>query len=86
MRAKEFVINIPISITMNSDGSVDVNQPGEDAVDPSQVTDPRRMVPPLQQALELAKAQVGKTSPVIQSLTQDEVEPADEDDFNQRGW
>lgn len=86
MRAKEFVVNItvPVTITMNSDGSVDVNQPDDNAVDPSQVTDPRTMVPPLQQGIELAKAAVGKSSPVIQALTQDEVEP--EDDNTQFGW
>lgn len=85
MRAKEFVVNItvPVTITMNSDGSVEVQQPDDDAVDPSQVVEPRVMVPPLQQAIELTKASIGKTSPVIQDLTQDEVE---DDDFNQQGW
>jgi hypothetical protein len=32
------------------------------------------MVPPLQQQAELAKAEAGKESPIIQKLTQDEVE------------
>jgi len=32
------------------------------------------MVPPLQQQQEFAKAEAGKDSPIIQKLTQDEVE------------
>lgn len=32
------------------------------------------MVPPLQQQVELHKADAGKTSPIIQKLTQDETE------------
>lgn len=32
------------------------------------------MVSPLQQELELAKAEAGKTSPIIKKLTQDETE------------
>jgi len=32
------------------------------------------MVPPLQQQAEFAKAEAGKDSPIIQKLTQDEVE------------
>ncbi len=32
------------------------------------------MVPPLQQHLELDKAEAGKDSPIIQKLTQDETE------------
>lgn len=32
------------------------------------------MVPPLQQEVELDKAEAGKTSPIIQKLTQDETE------------
>jgi hypothetical protein len=32
------------------------------------------MVPPLQQEVELGKAEAGKTSPIIKKLTQDETE------------
>jgi hypothetical protein len=32
------------------------------------------MVPPLQQEVELAKSDAGKTSPIIKKLTQDETE------------
>lgn len=76
MRAREFVINIPIHISMNGDGTVDVSTDAEDdAIDPSQVTEPRVMIPPLQQDLEVKKAQAGKLSPVIRALTQDEIDP-----------
>ena len=52
---------------------------GEDAGD-SQPKNPEEkdpnpvMVPPLQQHLELDKAEQGKDSPIIQKLTQDETE------------
>jgi hypothetical protein len=73
MRAKEFVINVPITIKINGDGDpeVDMDQDSrpENELDPKPI-----MVPPLQQDLELRKAEVGKTSPIIQKLTQDEVE------------
>jgi hypothetical protein len=66
MRAKEFTINIPITITLNGDGEPVVNTPqqGTDDVDSNPV-----FVPPLQQHLELAKAEQGKESPVIDKLT-----------------
>ena len=70
MRAREFTINIPINIKINSDGTVDMGQ--EDEKDPQELEDNPVMVSPLQQDLELKKASVGKTSPVIQQLTQSE--------------
>ena len=74
MRAREFTINIPINIKINGDGSVDVDQ--DDAKDPSEADPNPVMVSPLQQDLELKKAEVGKTSPIIKKLTQSEVPPA----------
>lgn len=76
MRAREFTINIPITIKINGDGNpeVDMGQ-GADAVDPSVPKEKPVMVPPLQQQIELQKASQGKLSPVIQDLTQDEVDP-----------
>lgn len=70
MRAREFTINIPINIKINSDGTVDMGQ--EDEKDPQELEDNPVMVSPLQQDLELKKASVGKTSPVIKQLTQSE--------------
>lgn len=78
MRAKEFVINVPITIKINGDGDpeVDMDQDArpENELDPKPI-----MVPPLQQDLELRKAEVGKTSPIIQKLTQDEVEAPEQE-------
>jgi len=78
MRAREFVINVPITIKINGDGDpeVDMGQGNKDLpADPSQLKQDAVMVPPLQQQLELQKADQGKESPVIADLTQDEVDP-----------
>lgn len=78
MRAKEFTINIPINIKINDDGEpvVDVQQDTDDQeLDQNPV-----MVPPLQQHLELHKAELGKESPVIDKLTSDENIGAEEPD------
>lgn len=85
MRAREFVINVPITIKINGDGDpeVDMQEPPKDPskLDPE---DPNPvMVPPLQQNIELQKAQVGKESPVINSLTQDETDPNHTQQSNQ---
>lgn len=82
MRAKEFMINIPINITMNADGSVDVKHgaDAEEPKDPSELDPNPVMVPPLQQDIEIKKAQAGKTSPVINDLTQDEIDPEEAED------
>jgi len=78
MRAKEFVINVPITIKINGDGDPEIDMSGTDQPrDPAELDDNPVMVSPLQQELELKKAQVGKLSPVIQDLTQDEKEPDD---------
>lgn len=83
MRASEFMprrlwedrnvtVNIPITIRIpsgNGDPEVAVDSAPKDPqeLDPNPV-----MVSPLQQDLELKKAAVGKDSPVIRDLTQDE--------------
>jgi|LakMenE01Jun11ns_1017448.scaffolds.fasta_scaffold8667797_2 hypothetical protein len=75
MRAREFTINVPITIKINGDDDPEINMPGAeepkevDELDPNPI-----MVSPLQQEIELKKAAAGKTSPVIQDLTQDEVD------------
>lgn len=75
MRAREFTINIPISIKINGDGEPEIDM-GQDApIDPSVPKQDPVMVPPLQQQIELQKADVGKISPIIKDLTQDEVDP-----------
>lgn len=69
MRAKEFVINVPITVSINGDDDVQVSAPNSD-----QHTDDTEhaMVPPLQQTIELQKAAGGKHSEVIDDLTADE--------------
>ena len=76
MRAREFTINIPINIKINGDGEPEIDMGTNDGpVDPSELKQDPIMVPPLQQQIELQKADVGKNSPVIHDLTQDEVDP-----------
>lgn len=77
MRAREFVINVPITIKINGDGDPEIDMTGSDdgPIDPSVPKENPVMVPPLQQQVELQKAQTGKLSPIIKDLTQDEVDP-----------
>ena len=69
MRAKEFTINVPITITINGDEDPVVSTPDQDGSDLQQNP---VMVPPLQTHLELHKAELGKESPVIDKITQDD--------------
>jgi hypothetical protein len=83
MRAREFTINVPITIKINGDGDPDIEMPGaDDAKDPKELDDDPVMVPPLQQDIELKKAEQGKDSPVIKDLTQDEIDPNDKEPQN----
>ena len=76
MRAREFVINVPITIKINGDGDPEIDMDNrEDSTDPQELDDNPIMVPPLQQDIELKKAVAGKSSPVIDDLTQDEAPP-----------
>jgi hypothetical protein len=76
MRAREFVINVPITIKINGDGDPEIDMAGsEEPKDPQELDPNPTFVPPLQQDIELKKAQAGKSSPVIDDLTQDEAEP-----------
>lgn len=72
MRMDEIVINIPITIDL--DGvKPRVNVAGQDASDDDEELDQNPvMVSPLQQDLELKKAELGKNSPVIDKMTDDE--------------
>lgn len=76
MRAKEFIINIPISIKINgnSDPEIDIE---DSPVDPSIPKSKPIMVPPLQQQIELQKSGQGKKSPIIKDLTTSEIDPDD---------
>lgn len=72
MRAREFTINVPITIKINGDGDPEIDMPSADQEHDGNSV----FVSPLQQELELKKAEVGKNSSVIDDLTSDE----DEDD------
>ena len=80
MRAKEFTINVPINIKINGDGDPEIDVAGNDDSDPDENP---IFVSPLQQELELKKADAGKDSAVIDKLTApDDVGSEDEDDAN----
>lgn len=89
MRAREFTINVPITIKINGDGDPEIDMPGqtssEDAEDAHEPDENPVMVSPLQQELELKKAENGKDSPVIDKITQsDDLGDEEEDSQNNR--
>ena len=69
MRAREFTINVPITISIN--GNEDPVVSAGDQTEPELQQNPV-MVSTLQQGLELAKANQGKESPVIDKITADD--------------
>lgn len=82
MRAREFTINVPIKIVINGDGDPEI-EAGDQAPDDEELQQNPVMVPPLQQELELRKAELGKETPVIDKITADHdqgEEPQDEID------
>jgi hypothetical protein len=83
MRAKEFTINVPITIKINGDEEPEIDASSDEAKPENELDVKPIMIPPLQQDLELRKAEVGKTSPVIKKLTQDEIESPDPKPINQ---
>lgn len=70
MRAREFTINVPITISINGDDEPLVSA-GQDQSKPELQNNPV-MVTPQQQELELKKAELGKSSPIIDKLTQND--------------
>lgn len=81
MRAKEFTINVPINIKINGDGDPEIDVAGNDS-DSSEPDNNPIFVSPLQQELELKKADAGKDSAVIDKLTAPE-DVGSEDDSNE---
>ena len=79
MRAKEFTINVPINIKINGDGDPEIDVAGNDDSEPDENP---IFVSPLQQELELKKADAGKDSAVIDKLTAPE-DVGSEDDSNE---
>lgn len=87
MRAKEFTINVPITISINGDNDPVISVPTQDQEDDQELQQNPVMVSPQQQELELKKAAAGKESPVIDKLTQDHTvgeEPPYQDDILNR--
>lgn len=72
MRAREFTINVPITIKINGDNEPEI-ETGPEAQEPAgdELQQNPVMVSPLQQELELQKAELGKETPVIDKLTSD---------------
>jgi hypothetical protein len=67
MRAREFVINVPITIKINGDGDPEVMQ-SQDSEEPEL----DNMVPPLQQKLELLKRNSGLPNVFDEEADEDE--------------
>ena len=85
MRAKEFTINVPITITINGDDDPIVSTDQDDSQ--SKLQQDPVMVTPQQQELELAKAELGKESPVIDKIIQSDnigAEPQQDDSILSR--
>lgn len=71
MRAREFTINVPIKITINGDNDPVISTDSDTIPDETDLQQNPVMVSPQQQEIELKKAELGKSSPVIDKLTQD---------------
>jgi hypothetical protein len=88
MRAKEFTINVPITITINGDEDPVVNAASQTPAElDTELQQNPVMISPQQQELELAKAAAGKASPVIDKLTGQETvgeEPPEQNDIIER--
>jgi len=78
MRAKEFTINVPINIKINGDGDPEIDVAGQG--DDEELEQNPVMVPPGQQEIELKKAELGKDSPYIDSMTDADPDVGDDDD------
>lgn len=71
MRAREFTINVPITIKINGDSDPDISVPNAQSNDDdTELQQNPVMVTPQQQEIELKKAELGKSSPVIDKLTE----------------
>lgn len=84
MRAREFTINVPITISINGDDDPVISTPAQDHEDDQELQQNPVMISPQQQELEMKKAELGKSSPVIDKLTQDHTvgeEPKDQNEI-----
>ena len=81
MRIDEITINIPIQIDLDGD-KPKVNVAGKDAADDDELDQNPVMMNPMQQELELKKAELGKSSPSIDKMLDDDDE-GEEDSTDQ---
>ena len=80
MRAREFTINVPIKININGDADPEISVDDEtDEFDQNPV-----MMNPQQQELELKKAALGKRSPSIEKLIDDDEDIGNEEEAEAR--
>ena len=81
MRAREFTINVPIKININGDADpeISVDNETDDEFDQNPV-----MMNPQQQELELKKAALGKRSPSIEKLIDDDEDIGNEEEAEAR--
>lgn len=70
MRAREFTINVPITIKINGDGDPEIDMPGQQDSEEQEVA--TNFAPPLQQKLELMKHAAGKQGTIIDQITADD--------------
>jgi len=70
MRAREFIINVPISIKINGDGDPEVSAGDNDQVRDEPDLD--TMVPPLQQKIEILKKNAGLDNVYDQQADEDD--------------
>lgn len=83
MKAREFVINVPINIKIDGDGSPNLDMPNTKPAD--QVPDEEKVtMSPLDQELEMRKAEMGKQSKYVDQILSEpddvDLAPADRDD------
>ena len=70
MRAKEFVINVPITIKINGDGDPEIDMAPASGEPPE--SQDVAFIPPLQQKIEMMKADAGKESDLIDQIISDD--------------
>ena len=83
MKAREFVINVPINIKIDGDGTPNLDMPNTKAADT--VPDEEKvMMTPMDQELEMRKVEMGKDSKYVDQILSEpedaDVAPSDRDD------
>ena len=69
MRAREFTINVPITIKINGDNDPEISTTDDTGEEDEIATN---FAPPLQQKLELMKHAAGKQGAIIDQITSDD--------------